>query len=145
MRAICLTLLSSLVFTSAQASIPELTTEQLRDYTRELQYLEKTFFADQRKGDQFGEHFWRESKRVADHTGPNIIAAILPYATKRKWSGEEGVIFVPLVAMLPRQQTLAILRAYERSPREPEHILGREYLTELEAEDTEEGVLRYSK
>jgi hypothetical protein len=138
-------LLTSLALTSAEAGIPRRTPEQLRDYTRELQYLEKTFFADQRKGDQFGEHFWRESKRVADRTGPDIIAAILPYAIKQKWSGEEGLIFVPLVAVLPRRQTLAILHAYERSPRESEHILGREYLTELEAEDTQEGVRRYSK
>src|SRR5881398_788011 len=140
MRAVYLALLSSLAFASAQAGIPKLTTEQLRNYRRELQYLEKTFFADQRKGDQFGEHFWRESKRVADRTGPNIIAAILPYATKQTWTGEEGLIFVPLVSMLPRRETLAILHAYERSPREPEHILGREYLTELEADDTKEGV-----
>src|SRR5947208_15641703 len=111
MRSLCLTPLTSLALASAQAGIPKLTAGQLRDYGLERQYLEKTFFADQRKGDQFGEHFWRESKRVADRTGPDIIAAILPYATKQKWSGEEGLIFVPLVATLPRRQTLAILHA----------------------------------
>ena len=147
MRALYVTLLGlfTLALAPARGDIPRLTPEQLRRYMRELQYLEKTFFADQRKGDQFGDHFWRESKRVADRTGPNIIAAILPYATKQKWTGEEGLIFAPLVALLPRSQTLVILRAYQRSPREPERILGREYLTELEAEDTSGGVRRYSK
>jgi hypothetical protein len=145
MRALCITFLAFALVRSAHGDIPKLTAPQLRDYMRELEYLEKTFFADQRKGDQFGEHFWRESKRVADRTGPNIIGAILPHSTKRKWTGEEGLIFVPLVSLLPRQQTLAILRAYQRSRREPEQILGREYLTELEAEDTQEGVRRYSK
>ena len=145
MRALCVTLLLFVVLGSASAEIPRLTSQQLQDYMRELQHLEKTFFADQAKGDQFGEHFWRESKRVGDRTGPKVIAAILPYATKRRWTGEEGLIFVPLVATLPRRQTLAVLHAYERSHVEPEHILGREYLTELEAEDTQEGVRRYGK
>jgi hypothetical protein len=145
MRTLCISLLAFGFLGSAHAGIPRPTPQQLRDYMRDLQYLEKTFFADQRKGDQFGEHFWRESKHVGERTGPNVIAAILPYATKRNWTGEEGLIFVPLVAMLPRQQTLVILRAYERSRFEPEHILGREYLTELEAEDTQEGVRRYAK
>ena len=145
MRAFAIMLLTFPLLASADANIPKLTPQQLRHYMRELEYLETTFFADQRKGDQFGKHFWRESKRVACRSGPEIIAAILPYATKRNWTGPEGLIFVPLVAMLPRQQTLAILKAYQQSPRESERGVGREYLIELEADDTQEAVRRFSK
>ena len=141
MRSVCITLLTCVALASAQARIPELSPQQLRDYTRELEQLQKSFFATE----QFGDQFWRESKRVADRTGPNIIPALLDYTLKKKWTGEEGLIFVPLIALLPRRQTVAILRAYQKSSRQAEHIFGREYLIELEADDVQDGVRRFSK
>ena len=141
MRSVCVTLLVCMALASAQARIPKLTPQQRHDYARELEQLQKVFFAT----DQFGERFWRESKRVADRTGPNIIPALFAYGMKQKWAGEEGLIFVPLIALLPRRETVAILRAYQKAPRRAEQIFGREYLIELEAEDVQEGVRRFSK
>lgn len=111
----------------------------MHHFTRQLDQLEKTFYAS----DQFGDHFWRESKRIADQNGPDIIAAVM--LRGRTWQGEEGLIFSPLIDLLPRRRTLAILRAYERSERESDRVNAREFIIEFEAEDTKEGVRRYSK
>ena len=91
MRSVGITLLVCVALASAQARVPELSSQQLRDYTRELEQLQKLFFATE----QFGDQFWRESKRVADRTGPSIIPALLDYTLKKKWTGEEGLIFCP--------------------------------------------------
>jgi hypothetical protein len=123
-----------LLFASAAAAA-----EPAGRYTGELQHLEKTFYATE----QFGDALWRESKRVADRSGPEIIPAILQYG--RKWHGEEALIFVPLVALLPRSRTLAILHRMERSARSEERGFAQEFLTELDMPDTQSGVKRYSK
>jgi hypothetical protein len=117
--------------------------QELRRYSRQLDLLEKTFFSDQQKGGQFGNHFWRESKRVAEREGPKIIFAIM--IRGRKWTGEEGLIVVPLVSLLPRDAAIATLHECEHSDRESDRIWAREFLTEFEASDTKAGVLRYSK
>lgn len=109
---------------------------------RELTQLEKTFFDAQRKGDQFGDHFWRVSKRLADRSGTDIIPAVAAYC--HKWHGEEPLIFVPLVALLPRSQTLAILHEIERSGHKADRGFAHEFLIELEKSDTKEAVRRYS-
>jgi hypothetical protein len=85
----------------------------------------------------------RESKRLADERGPEIIHAIMVHG--RTWQGEEGLIFVPLVALLPRAPTLKLLKQYEQSKRESDRIWAREFQTEFEASDTQDGVRKYSK
>jgi hypothetical protein len=117
--------------------------KKMRHYSRQLDLLEKTFYADQQKDDQFGNHFWQESKRVAASEGPKIIFAIM--VRGRKWTGEEGLIFVPLVSLLPRDAALATLHELEHSHRESDRTWAREFLTEFEASDTKAAVLRYSK
>ena len=139
-RAITI-LVGCLIVASAHAQIPTPSAEQMRRFTRELDQLEKTFYATQRRGDQFGDAFWRESKRVADRNGPEIIAAIMMRG--RKWRGEEGLIFSPLVDLLPRKRTLAILRAYQRVGHPLDSVWAREFMIEFEAEDSQEGVRRY--
>jgi hypothetical protein len=92
---------------------------------------------------EFGDKFWRESKRLADERGPEIIHAII--VRSRTWRGEEGLIFVPLVSLLPRGPTLKLLKAYERSRFKSERIWAEEFQTEFEASDFQEGVRKYSK
>ena len=141
-RAITL-LVGCLIVASAHGQIPTPSAERMRRFTRELDQLEKTFYATQRRGDQFGDEFWRESKRVADRNGPEIIAAIMMRG--RKWRGEEGLIFSPLVDLLPRKRALAILRAYQRAGHPHDRVWAREFMIEFEAEDSQEGVRRYGK
>ncbi|PYL07990.1 MAG: hypothetical protein DME34_05715, partial [Verrucomicrobia bacterium] len=107
MRYLFVLPIGCLALASAAAGLPTPSAEQMHRFARDLAQLEKTFFDDQRKDDQFGDHFWRESKRLADRSGLDIIPAVAKYC--RKWNGEEPLIFVPLVALLPREQTLAIL------------------------------------
>jgi hypothetical protein len=128
---------------SARGQIPSSSAEQMRRYTAELDKLEKTFLVDQRKGDQFGDHFWRESKRVADSNGPDILAAVMLRA--RKWKDEEYLVFTPLVSLLPRPRTLAILHAYEHSSRESDSNWAREFMIEFDTDDIQEGVQRFSR
>ena len=143
MRCLSVLLTGSLAVASVSARIPAPTAEQQQRFLRELAQLEKTFFADQRKNDQFGDHFWRESKRLADRSGTVIIPAVAKYC--RKWQGEEPLIFVPLVALLPRSQTLSILHEMERSGQSVDRGFAHEFLIELDMSDTKEAVQRYSK
>ena len=142
MRFLAVLLVGCIAFISAEARIPTPTAEQMAKFQRDLTQLEKIFFDDQRKDDQFGDHFWRESKRLADRSGTDIIPAVAAYC--RKWHGEEPLIFVPLVALLPRTRTLDILRDMERSGHTAARGFAHEFLIELDASDTKQGVQRYS-
>jgi hypothetical protein len=143
MRSLSLLLIGCLATASANARVPAPSAEQKQRFARELAQLEKVFFDDQRKDDQFGDHFWRESKRVADRDGVDIIPAVAEYC--KKWHGEEPLIFVPLVALLPRSQTLGILHELERSGPPSHRGFAHEFLIELDMSDTKEAVKRYSK
>ena len=143
MRCLSVLLIGCLAVASASARIPTPSAEQEQRFLRELAQLEKTFFADQRKNDQFGDHFWRESKRLADRGGTDIIPAVVKYC--RKWQGEEPLIFVPLMALLPRSQTLTILHEMERSGQPVDRGFAHEFLIELDMSATKEAVQRYSK
>lgn len=113
--------------------------EQLKADAKRLDQLQKVFTSRPQFGDQFG----RDSKRLADERGPEIIHAIM--VRGRAWPGEEGLIFEPLVALLPRAPTLKLLKQYEHSKRESDGIRAREMQTEFEASDTQEAVPKYSK
>jgi hypothetical protein len=103
---------------------------------QELDRLQKVFASTP----QFGEQFWRESKRIADQCGPSIIHSLMKHA--EKWEGEQGLIFVPLVALLPRSAALKVLREYDRKQ---EHGgWAKEFLTELDMPDTKEMVGKFS-
>jgi hypothetical protein len=126
-------------FSSALATQPP-SPEAMRRYEQELDRLERMFASSP---DPLGVPLWRESKRVADRNGPDIVAAVLQRAGK--WQGEEGLFYVPLVALLPRQPTLKLLRAYQRSPHELERIWAGEFITEFDMSDTKKAVRRFSK
>jgi hypothetical protein len=143
MRRLALLLIGFVSATSStEARLPTPSAAQLATFERGLTQLEKTFLADQHKNDQFGDHFWRESKRLADRSGTDILPAVAVYC--RKWRGEEPLIFVPLVAFLPRTRTLAILSEMEHSGPSADRGLAHEFLIELDMSDTKDGVKRYS-
>ena len=103
-----------------------------------LDHLQKVFASTP----QFGEQFWRESKRVADQSGPQIIHAVMQRS--KKWHDEEGLVFVPLVALLPRKAALKLLHQYERSSDSASRTWAHEFLIELDAPDTKEMVRKFS-
>ena len=145
MRHVIALLVACLFAVSGHAQIPTPSAEQMRHFTRELEQLEKSF-SDTALADQFSDRFWRASKRVADRNGPDIIAAVM--LRGRKWRGEElrhAIIFMPLVHLLRRDRATAILRAYERSGREPDAMLAEEFMTAFDDEEVQETVRRYSK
>jgi len=107
-------------------------------YSVELDRLEKLARAVHRFED---EKLWRESKAIADRTGPQIIHAVMYRA--RRWHGEEGLMFVPLIDLLPRGDTVKILKHYEQSTRESDRLYAHEFLIELEARDTKEFIKKF--
>ena len=118
---------------------PKPDSDRLKADSRRLNDLEKVF----KSTTQFGEQFWHASKRLADQRGPAIIHAVM--VRSQKWQGEEGLIFVPLVALLPRRPSLQILHQYQRSKLESDRIWSREFIIEFEMSDTMEMVARYSQ
>jgi hypothetical protein len=114
----------------------------LEDQKR-LDGLEQLFKRTQAKGQQFGDEFWRASKQLADETGPRMVHVVMQRAST--WQGEEGLVFVPLVALLPRKPTLALLHEYEHSKRSSDRLWAKEFLTELlDMDDTKEAVRSFS-
>ena len=124
---------------TALAQQPKPEPERLKADATQLDQLQKVFMSTP----QFGEQFWHASKRVAGERGPAIIHAIM--IRGRTWQREEGLVFVPLVALLPREPTLKLLKQYEHSKRESDRIWAREFQTEFEASDTQEAARKYSK
>lgn len=122
---------------------PRLSADRLNADAKLLDELQKVFTETQARDDQFGDAFWRASKRLADERGPEIVHAIM--VRGRTWEGEEGLIFVPLVALLPRAPTLKLLKQYEHSERESDRVWARELQIEFEADDTQAGVRKYSE
>ena len=112
----------------------------VEQYAKELDHLQRyclqtACFSDER--------FWRESARLARRTGPEIIHAVL--LRGRGWREEEGLVFVPLMAFLPRAAATKLLRQYQRSPRASDRLYAHEFLIELDASDTKEMVTKLSR
>ncbi|MDQ2867373.1 MAG: hypothetical protein M3R59_03020 [Verrucomicrobiota bacterium] len=93
----------------------------------QLDHLQRVFATSP----QFGEKFWQESKKVADWAGPRILDAVM--LRSKQWRGEEGLVFVPLVALLPRGPVLALLHQYERSPVLSCRTWAKEFLIEIDS------------
>jgi hypothetical protein len=91
----------------------------------------------------FDAQFWRASRRAAEERGPEVIHAIMLRA--RTWRGEEGLVFVPLVALLPRDATRKILNEYGRSKRKSDRLYAREFQTELDSSDIKEAVREHAR
>ena len=63
----------------------------------------------------------------------------------RLWSDEEGLVFVPLLALLPLKSVLNILKHYDKSEVASERFWAAEFRTELDAPGTQEAVQKYSR
>lgn len=100
------------------------------------------FVETQARDDQFGETFWRASKRLADERGTTIIDAVM--VLSRKWKDEEGLVYVPLVALLPRSKAIEVLHRYQHSKRESDKVWAGEFITEFGMSDTKAAVAKYS-
>jgi len=84
---------------------------------------------------QLDDAFWSLSRRFAKERGPRIIWAVMERS--RNWSDNEGLIFVPLLASLPRTETLRILnRYYEKSKVESDRLWAEEFVRDLNSADT---------
>jgi len=91
------------------------------------------------KGDgTFSDDFWHVAVAIADQQGTRVIKLIM--RRSRHWKGEEGLIYVPLLACLPRDETIAILKKYQGSKHEMERLFAEEFLVELDMPDTREAV-----
>ena len=77
----------------------------------------------------FGKEFTRASIKLADERGPEIIHAIM--ARSHKWHDEEGLVYVVLIDMLPREPALKILRQYQHSKQESQWIWAGDFITEF--------------
>jgi len=129
------------VATAAQAQPRLPTNREMHRYDRELDHLEKFCFATNCFSD---ERFWRESKRVADRAGTGIIHAVL--LRGRSWPAgtETGLMFAPLLDLLPRVSASKLLHEYEQSPRASDRLWAHEYLIEFDMSDTKEMVRKLS-
>lgn len=103
--------------------------------------LKEVFFATQAKGEQFGDEYWRASKRLAEERGPIIIHAVLE--DSKSWKGEEGLIYLPLVALLPREEAVKLLKQYQNGSDQQLKLWAGEFLIEFDASDVKEAVGKY--
>ena len=133
MKATALVFLVTIAIACAQpqAVAPDVA----KRYARQLDHIER--YCRQR-GCFSDEHFWRESARVARRLPADVNHAIM--LRSRKWDGEDGLMYVPLVAFLPRTATMQLLREYEHSRRERERIWAREFIIELEEPGTRKAI-----
>lgn len=97
----------------------------LQEDEKRLDALQRLF--EETKDSPSGQEFFRASKRLADERGPNIIHAIMERATA--WQDMDDLVFVPLVALLPREPTLKLLHQYQHSKRDSDRRWAGEFLT----------------
>jgi len=130
------------VFTSLLADGKPDKKVQDEDFKR-LDALARVFFVTQAKDDQFGDTFWRASKKLADERGSGIIDAVM--VLSHKWKDEENLVFVPLVSLVPRDKALEILHRYQHAKLESERDYAGEFISEFDMSDTQEAVAKYSQ
>lgn len=115
--------------------------ESLAGDQKRLDELEKFFFETQSRGEQFGEAFWQASKRLADERGTAILPALLERS--KVWTGEEGMVFIPLVSLLPSEETIAELKRCQENSDGQIALWAGEFLIELDMTDTRQMVKKY--
>ena len=129
------------IFTASLCSADQQGQQTLSADLKRLDALTRVFFETQARDDQFGESFWRASQRLANERGPAIINAVMTLS--RKWKEEEGLVYVPLVALLPRDEALGVLHRYQHSKRESERVWAGEFIIEFGMSDTKAAVAKY--
>ena len=130
------TLLILLALSGSAVAQPEPPPKAALDrYAKELAHLVQYCMRTDCYSDQ---RYWRESLKVARRTDPGIVHAVM--LRSRKWGDEEGLIYVPLLALLPRPAVTKILREWEQSKRELDRIWAHEFLVEFDSDDVKEAV-----
>ncbi len=83
----------------------------------------------------YQRQYWRKSRQVADEFGIRIIPSVMKrarlYPADERSEGPWSML-LPLVAILPRDQTIASLRHYEKSSNKAERLWAHEYLIEFD-------------
>ena len=93
-------------------------------------------------GGAITDSVWKISKDLGKKHGTALVAPIMERA--KKWKGEEGLAFVPMLALLPRKETVKILERYKAGKDESQKLAAEEFLGEFETPDVIEGVKRYN-
>lgn len=136
-RSVTLLILPVVMLLLAHNSLSKMPVSQgtkVSNDSKRLAHLEQVF----NHMPQFGVQFWRESKKVADEAGPRLIHAVMNRSGG--WHGEEGLVFVPVIALLPRKPAARLLREYSHSSEKSKRIWAREYLEEIDAPDVKSTV-----
>ena len=123
----------------AHGQVPEPSVDQLRSDYRQLDALQKVFAATP----QFGDAFWHASIKLADQRGPAILYALFERA--QHWQGIEGVVFTPMVVLLPREKTTKLLREYQHSKRASDRLWAEEFLADFGTSAAKAGIAHYRK
>lgn len=84
----------------------------------------------------FPQQFWILSRTVAHDQGVAVIAPIM--ARSKDWKDEEALIFVPLVAFLPKDQAIPILNRYKKEGKPWEQQCADDLLIEINSNDVKE-------
>lgn len=114
----------------------------LGKHLKQLNQLVDVFVRTAKAGDQFGADFWKASKILADSEGPAIVHAVMEQA--KGWTGEEEMLYWPLMALLPRNETVKLLERYKRSNNKKQQVAAEEILGSFECADVKDGVKLYS-
>lgn len=86
-------------------------------------------------GMAFSIDYARYCKQVGRREGFRALDAVMAWCDRNR--DEAPLLFVPLVATLPRRETLRRLKAFQRSRNEYIRIYAGEMLTELRMTDTQ--------
>jgi hypothetical protein len=120
--------------------------EQLEPYAerpkidaKQLDKLEQIFAANPR----FDDAFWQSSRRVANWRGPSMATAVMNRS--HTWNGEEGSVFVPLLALLPRTSVLNTLKRSDKSATASERHWAAEFRARLNSPETKAAVAKFSR
>jgi len=82
---------------------------------------------------QLDDAFWSLSRRVAKERRSGIVWTVMQRSGN--WRDDEGLIFLPLLASLPREKVLKNLHQYEKSQVESERIWAAKFLSKLDSGD----------
>ena len=87
--------------------------------------------------------YWLVSGSIAEKHGLALIPIVMERS--KTWKGEEGLIYVPMLALLPRDESTKALKIYQEGKDERLAMWAGEFLTEFDMSDTKEAVEKYKK
>lgn len=91
----------------------------------------------------FSWDYWLLSGSIAEKHGLALIPLVMERS--KEWNGEEGLIYLPMLALLPRDKTVKVLKKYQEGGNEHFALWSGEFLTEFEMSDTIHCVEKYQK